>query len=227
MDMNEKPMLFNTEMVQAILDGRKAQTRREVKIPDHLIERQSESLVTFEDEYGDQRNILTVCPFGKVGDHLWVRETHHFNHNKTMIHYKADYNGNPFNIDTCGEDCSLVGEKWRPSIHMPRWASRITLEITDIRVERLQDISEEDAVKEGCLTNNQYSDKAGEENLWPCEVCNGYQTCGSIDHQTLGACEIDCNECDTPKKRFSLLWNSIYQNWNENPWVWVVEFKAL
>ena len=78
-----------------------------------------------------------VRPRIEPWDRLWVRETWHTNHTKEIIHYRADYGGaDPFNADTCGEDCSLVGEKWRPGIHMPRWASRIMLEATRVWPER-------------------------------------------------------------------------------------------
>lgn len=148
--MKERPILFNTEMVQAILDGRKTQTKRPVKIPAYLIERQSESLVTFEDECGDQQDILTVCTFGKIGDRPWVRETFHIEDSKVVSPW-ADGGQNRTNEEIFyrADGVELYGAKWRPSIHMPRWASRITLEITDIRVERLKDINEEDVELEG------------------------------------------------------------------------------
>ena len=114
------------------------------------------------------------CPHGRPGDRLWVREA--------FIHEPADY-------------C------WKPSIHMPRWASRITLEITDVRVERLQDISEADAVAEGC------------EPIRPELVQDGM-----IVRQGRSAVE-----------EFRLVWEQIHGggSWEKNPWVWVIKFKKL
>ena len=113
--VKERPILFNGPMVRAILEGCKTQTRREIKNNPLLN-------AGFTDEFillpGNASAF--VCPFGVVGDRLWVKET-----------FEDDEGG------------------WRPSIFMPRWASRITLEITDVRVQRLQEITEEDARAEG------------------------------------------------------------------------------
>ena len=124
--MTERPILFSAPMVRAILDGNKTQTRRVVKLkPDYM-----ETFLRLP-------NKVACCPYGQPGGRLWVRET--FEDCESALHscvlYRAD-GGTP-------------GTKWTPSIHMPRWASRITLEITGVRVERLQDISEEDAISEG------------------------------------------------------------------------------
>ncbi|WP_299945868.1 hypothetical protein [uncultured Microbulbifer sp.] len=143
-------------------------------------------------------HVYARCPHGKPGDHLWVRETHHLSHHNAIT-YRADYNHNPFDEEECGEDCSMVGEKWRPSIHMPRWASRIDLEITRIGVERLQDISEEDAKAEGITP-------------YKCGWSNGEM--GPFSHPVLA---------------FSDLWDSLHsaKSWDANPWVWVIEFKRV
>jgi len=143
----ERPILFSTEMVRAILDGRKTQTRRITKkqpvdilpmnVPDQWV-----VLLTREPAHGE----VWKCRYGVPGDRLWVRETwidpfttEYIKPSKlpisTEIRYKA------------GE--SLNYSNWRPSIFMPRWASRITLEIVNVRVERVRDISEEDAWSEG------------------------------------------------------------------------------
>ena len=124
--MTERPILFSAPMVRAILDRTKTQTRRVVKLkPDYM-----ETFLRLP-------NKVACCPYGQPGGRLWVRET--FEDCESALHscvlYRAD-GGTP-------------GTKWTPSIHMPRWASRITLEITGVRVERLQDISEEDAISEG------------------------------------------------------------------------------
>ncbi|CUY57733.1 hypothetical protein LL394_001059 [Serratia marcescens] len=192
--MKERPVIFNGEMVRAILDGRKTQTRRIAK--------------------ADNSNHLLGCPFGQVGDRLWVRETFAVLGNEDGC--PIDWNGNLIKGDekqaariykaSCWQEPGNYGlwsipdretqyeGTWRPSIHMPRWASRIMLEITAVRVERLNDISEEDAKAEGV--------KAG--------VCPGHE---HMMHQVA----------------FSELWQSIYgeESWRANPWVWVIEFKQV
>ena len=149
--IKEKPILFNTEMVRAILDGRKTQTRRVVDLkkypqyPDKL-----DSLDAIFSTFPCQSG----CPFGQVGDRLWVRETWATDDRKNFF-YRAD--GETYN----------AGLKWKPSIHMPRAASRITLEITGVRVERLQDISEEDAIAEGIPYQGNAFDTIGAfSDLW-------------------------------------------------------------
>ena len=130
----ERPILFSAPMVRALLAGTKTQTRRVVKVPKRMegVTSPAGALVDFD------------CPYGRPGDRLWVRETFsydaklHFRGDRGPCWYWAD--GNPEYGDWT---------KPRPSIHMPRWASRITLEITGVRVERLQSISEEDALAEG------------------------------------------------------------------------------
>ena len=153
--MTERGMIFNAEMVRAILDGRKTQTRRIMKV-------QPESnqlgllLITDSTKHSDigkyhwaesnatgnhVRSKLFSCPFGAVGDRIWVRETwarYNIDQNSHDIAYRA----------TTPEDWPEEG-RWRPSIHMPRWASRILLEITDVRVERLNSIHDVDAMREG------------------------------------------------------------------------------
>jgi hypothetical protein len=126
---NEKPILFSTEMVKAILEGRKSQTRRIVK----------------PQPWSHTKRVL--CPYGKLGDILWVRET--WAHTGAYHIFKAGNNWGEYYVD---ENYNPTDKKiqWKPSIHMPRAACRIRLEITDIRVERLQDISWEDVVAEGC-----------------------------------------------------------------------------
>lgn len=119
--MKERPILFNGEMVRAILAGQKTQTRR---IPPKT-----------------QQGSL-FCPYGHPGDRLWVKETFAYAQDGTVV-YRASMVGSPWDAIT------RRAITWHPSIHMPRWASRITLEITDVHVERVQDIHEEDAIAEG------------------------------------------------------------------------------
>jgi len=135
--MKERPILFSGPMVRAILEGRKTQTRRVVKPqPAHI------------PGIGTVLNIDTItgraCPYGNPGDRLWVREA--WAHRRWML---GDASPNPTTVYRAdGEDLKGCA-RWRPSIHMPRWASRIALEVVSVRVERLQDISEEDAKAEG------------------------------------------------------------------------------
>lgn len=151
----ERPIIFQGDMVRAILDGRKTQTRRIVKPAPYdncqrIIQHGDEwlqVLLNGEDHeltLGDVSKRLK-CPHGVPGDRLWVRETFSRSANGDGIWYWAD--GNPDYGDW---------SRPKPSIHMPRWASRITLQITDIRVEQLCDISEEDAIAEG--VSNQCED---------------------------------------------------------------------
>lgn len=124
--MNFKPILFSTPMVQAILDGRKTQTRRVIK-PQPL------DVVTYADQRVWYPEVIK-CPY-EVGDILWVRETFTNSEEYPFIFYKAD-----------ADDVSI---KWKPSIFMPKSACRLFLQVKSVRVERLQDITEEDAIAEG------------------------------------------------------------------------------
>jgi len=145
--MRERPIIFSGPMVRAILDGRKTQTRRAVKSSGiwSVEDRDGSRWPGYENNYGEWQ--WMACPYGQPGDRLWVRECWGLRDTqpkdgpeRAVIGYRAD-----------GETAAPNGryQLWRPSIHMPRWASRITLEITGVRVERVQDISEEDARAEG------------------------------------------------------------------------------
>ncbi|HEJ7022435.1 TPA: hypothetical protein SMF52_003713 [Serratia marcescens] len=220
--MKERPVIFNSEMVRAILNGRKTQTRRVINPQPTLSERTGFNWKgaaygigsTYRDTVRNFANCFKTCPFGQVGDRLWVRETFAVLGNEDGC--PIDWNGNLIKGDekqaariykaSCWQEPGNYGlwsipdretqyeGTWRPSIHMPRWASRIMLEITAVRVERLNDISEEDAKAEGV--------KAG--------VCPGHE---HMMHQVA----------------FSELWQSIYgeESWRANPWVWVIEFKQV
>lgn len=143
--MIERGMIFNAEMVRAILDGRKTQTRRTVKPqPDE----DGLAKVT-NGPWVDTSERNYRCPFGDVGDRIWVRETwaEAGANAPDLKLYRASY---PEHVPSHYENVPPIEEiRWTPSIHMPRWASRILLEITDVRVERLNSISEEDAGREG------------------------------------------------------------------------------
>lgn len=148
--MTERGMIFNGEMVRAILDGRKTQTRRIMAPqPADDIERgifPNPEAIGWKSSLRHKHGSTTAhfCPYGKPGDRIWVRETwarYNIDQNSHDIAYRA----------TTPEDWPEDG-RWRPSIHMPRWASRILLEITNVRVERLKSISDSDAIREGCST---------------------------------------------------------------------------
>ncbi|OAH25350.1 hypothetical protein [Serratia marcescens] len=146
--MKERPVIFNGEMVRAILDGRKTQTRRPIKFP--LLDKNMGCELAGNEIAGEVRagNYSNV-PFGQVGERLWVRETwaEAGASAPELQLYRANY---PEHVGREYENVPPASEiRWTPSIHMPRWASRITLEITAVRVERLNDISEEDAKAEG------------------------------------------------------------------------------
>jgi len=209
--MKERPILFNGDMVRAILDGRKTQTRRVVWpmslcIPyrnsmDKIKLRKTDNHYLFDFHYEDGTisTIYGTRPKYFVGDRLWVRETHGIqlepceDYPNGCVIYKADL---PDESDFQYEG---GGSAWRPSIYMPRWASRITLEIVNVRVERLKDIC-----------NNAQRDF----------IAEGIQPIPYIGNQRL----------DDYKIPFINLWDSIYgkkYSWESNPWVWVIELKRV
>lgn len=205
--MKERPILFCAPMVRAILDGRKTQTRRVYK---------GEPTLDGElhaDGSGETWMEWGRCPYGKPGDRLWVRENGWERPSRTakMMRDGAD-TWERFYYDADGlttqdhEDFKAWGFKRRPSRHMPRWASRITLEITGVRVERLQDISEEDALAEGI---NRISH--GREG-------NYYHHARSEPDPHNWCCPIDA---------YRELWQSLHspESWGANPWVWMIEFR--
>jgi hypothetical protein len=215
----ERPILFSGAMVRAILDGRKTQTRRIIKLPPA-----PETLGTWElttigggtSTFADgtpapemaaiwhtRTGTTLTCRHGQPGDRLWVRETwQHSNHPlgpydpDCMVFYRADYQDDPH-----GPDGELSPEgkyrDWRPSIHMPRTACRMVLEVTGVRVERLQNCSEADAIAEGTPGGH-----------------------GAIPGYPYAA---------TPGEHYRWLWDSINgaSAWETNPWVWVVEFRRV
>jgi len=194
--ITERGMIFNGEMVRAILDGRKTQTRRPVKFP--VIDKNMGCELAGNELAGElAAGNYWNSPFGKPSDRIWVRETfstvpdHDEPAGCSTLLYAADGNG-PYG-------------KWTPSIHMPRWASRILLEVTDVRVERLNSISEEDARAEGVPP-------AGD--LLP-DYPNTYLT--------------PAGDFATAKVAFQRLWQSIYgeESWQADPWVWVIDFRRI
>ena len=231
--MKERGMIFNGEMVRAILDGRKTQTRRIMKPQPEPCPRGGhwwpsnvfKTMLHVEEEMQNGKGgwgglVGDACPFGDVGDRIWVRETFQgplFDYEQMEAYledssrfekpefcqYAADGGHRPEYQDA--EDNLRHG--WRPSIHMPRWASRILLEITNVRVERLNAISEEDAEAEGIDMEALYDSQ-------DCYDC-------IADHNMTGR--------PTVTGAFKYLWESIYgeEGWKSNPWVWVIEFKRV
>lgn len=196
--MTERPILFSSSMVRAILDGRKTVTRRIV----HGQRAMSSTAVRFEfpgSRAGWAANDAAVrdgwrdmlrCPYGAPGDRLWVRETWApFRRYEPGlgVAYAASCDDGEFDYWTAdGAIERLKIKRWKPSIHMPRWASRITLIVIDVRVERLHDITEQDAIAEGV------------------------------------------DEVGFPRETFASLWDGINGKrapWKSNPWVWRVEFR--
>lgn len=208
--MKERPILFSAPMVRAILEGRKTQTRRIVKPqPSWLAE--NNRVINVNGKCG---MVESICPYGQPGDGLWVRETWApvpMAWIDDGVEHRSD-----FAYRATGD---VIGcHKWKPSIHMPRWASRITLEIVSVRVERLQDISEEDALAEGIkgITKDGRTIKYGipDKDGLPGNDDNGWHW---------------CNWMLSASAAFQELWQEIngYDSWEDNPWVWVVDFKRV
>ncbi|UEW68593.1 hypothetical protein [Burkholderia gladioli] len=224
--MKERPILFSAPMVRAILDGRKTQTRRVVKhqppedVAPITVARYHPTII---DRHGDEAPGDEVfgaysedgvwgckCPYGEPGDRLWVRETW-----RGVVEINPPGKTTELGVARYVPDqeyCRRVeyqatherdGEPWRPSIHMPRWASRITLEITGVRVERLQDISEQDAIAEGIERTS-----------------DGFSVDGGRHFHAARA-----------RDSFASLWDSLNEErglgWEANPWVWVIEFQPF
>lgn len=213
--MKARPILFSGEMVRAILDGRKTQTRRVIKPqPSGMLEWvKSKIYVACSSDSSFRRAMRPHCPYGKVGDVLWVRETF------CKLSHGSNADDNHHDIKFRAD--SEINVKWKPSIFMPKKLSRITLEITDIRVERLQDISEDDAMDEGVDFFKSGDSFEGDLSYYFKDyLCKGIEVDddGEIIHYN------NTFEDDSISS-FQSLWQSINGNWDDNPWVWVVEFK--
>lgn len=216
--VKEHPIPFGTPMVRALLNDRKTQTRRTVKkLLKHgpITEFEKSDTKGYDWHFRDKKmrwhdmdnaRVLQLCPYGTPGDRLWVRETWQ-GYKRTSYEYNEweaaetikDVTKNGYTSFEYATDGKSYPERWFPSIYMPRIASRILLEIINVKVERLTDISEEDAIAEGCIStavvNEAGDDYTGE---YPSEV-------------------------------FRRLWQSINGpgSWGLNPWVWVIKFKRI
>lgn len=183
--MKERPILFSGEMVRAILDGRKTQTRRVCSVTD----------------LDDLREGRVAQGLGKfrVGDRLWVREGFGITDGQPVCLDGQTYDLDDRRIIYRADVSDAIPDRfWRPSIHMPRWASRITLEVVSVRVERLQDISIDDAIAEGVFQGFDPPDG------------HGFRS-----------------EARTLYREFWESINGKKHPWKSNPWVWVIEFKVV
>lgn len=189
--MTERPILFSAPMVRALLDGSKTQTRRVVRFDPpsgDIVERGG-----WRRWHRDDPSAVIACPYGVPGDLLWCRETWRPHIETGMPEYRA-------NLGAVDHDL-----RWKPSIYMPRWVSRITLRITDVRVQRLQEISEEDARAEGV------AEPAPVHGKW-CDATRGREGHWSY------------------RKPFADLWDSLNAKrapWSSNPFVWAIAFERV
>ena len=213
--MKVKPIIFNGPSVRAIMNGRKTQTRRVVKQrvtgpnpPDTLDFYNKGNWAGACKADGRSGNALDLCPYGQIGDLLWVREAHVLLPRTayrmsigtgTIAQQEHPSDGYTAAVFREGFDRS-GSPRWRPSIHMPRWASRLTLRVTGVRVERLQEISQRDAVAEGC-------------------------------GRPLADTGMDQPDAADERTSFAILWNEINAkrglSWQINPWVWVIAFEPI
>ena len=266
-NIKERPILFSGEMVRGILDYRKTQTRRTRKL-DKINENpdgyrfvgftfENDSLVACFTDLETYDFIKIKCPYGKVGDRLWVREN--FSVSDVYEGYQNEHVWDDFECPkarvkyACSghKDVELTQDpsegifdldqakraekkKTVPSIHMPRWASRIDLQITSIRIEKLQSISEKDAKKEGVapLFDEKTAKSKPEFNLnpmpWQNYLWHGHIGRTITDKQA-SQWDYQYSSYDNAKDSFHSLWQSINgaDSWKKNPWVWVVEFERI
>lgn len=215
-----KPILFNTEMVRAILDGRKTQTRRVIKPQPTNPRWNNVGWLGWDDGHG-----YRMKPPCKPGDVLWVRETwqHVYTYDDSdkaieetgrYVYFADDPMPFTYWVDTdTGEHKDQM--PWRPSIHMPRDAARIFLRVNDVQVERLNEISQSDAIDEGALT---------------CDLCETDEYKESCEKAKREGSKPPIGY--SPRERFAALWDSTIKNteitkygWVANPWVWVIKFE--
>jgi hypothetical protein len=207
--MRERPILFSGPMVKALLAGTKTQTRRVVKPQppadtDYLIVNEdpggegSLCISKWEGgEFGPGVDPWRRCPYGQPGDRLWVRESFHINSARCWAAPKTLNPSDPERAAYYAADWERSAPPWKPSIHMPRWASRLLLEVVEVRAERLQSITEEDAQSEGIQPAT---------HLGPCRV---------MVHARKGFRHLwdEINGKRAP--------------WESNPWVWALTFKRV
>lgn len=226
--MSERPILFNGEMVRAILAGTKTQTRRPVVLEDFKASDTTGCDFAYRDKRSLWDDVTTArliekrCPFGMPGDTLWVRETWAAYTTPTYEYGECDeIECSPRDMRVDGvqwvrredvvyqADGASSPSKWRPSIHMPRWASRLSLRVTDVRVQRVQDIIEADARAEGVQS-----------------FFERFTSIGRDQCITSGERAIDAPS----RASFACTWDDIYGDkapWSASPWVWAVSFERV
>ena len=219
-----KPILFNTDMVRAILGDRKTVTRRAMKPQPIFNEVESGTPVKCEDgswcfkidQYDNIYDFYRKPPY-QPGDILYVRETWCFEPKSANGYgYKANI-------------LAVSDGPWYPSIHMPKAAARLFLKVTNVRAERIQDITEEQALAEGVPDSSDYP-------ISPvyCPRCKGEGLIGALHPVSLGYMEVECPDCKKSVDRFKNLWDSTVNpadrnryGWAANPWVWAIEFEQI
>lgn len=223
--MKQIGLLFKGEMVRAILEGRKTVTRRLQGLEEINESANDWTLKSLESWpwFHFQRTmqhpfIISLRPKFSPGSIIYVKETFSnvaLSGYPPVYFFRADGNELP---DGC---------KWTPSIFMPKALSRIWLRVADVRCERLQEITEEDALAEGVKRNEDYP---CDDNPEVCPRCFGQGTHQALAHN-LGVMEVDCTQCDTAIKRYKHLWDSINTNpatsWDANPFVWRIQFYRV
>lgn len=232
-----KPILFSTPMVQAILEERKTMTRRILKPQPEIYEKNGKEMIRHETKKhviqtelknAAQQFIGIPCPYGEVGDILWVRETcvkacisedgeGPISGENWRYWYRADSDWMKHEWDHSGKDGPQDSPSWKPSIFMPKEACRIFLEIIDIKVERLNEISEQDCISEGIKSHLEELTKEPRFKNYM-EDASGY-----------GHPDYDYPTTYDPKYSFQTLWQSINgeEGWDKNPWVWAITFKRI
>lgn len=204
--VRERPIIFSGEMVRAILEGRKTQTRRVIQPQPSDVDGATCFLMG-DDLRSDGRDKIIRCPYGQPGDRLWVRETARLEFDQRRDEHRVRYQADDYDTLTSSEGALEWIEAakwknvaprqwrtpWRPSIHMPRWASRLTLEITEVRVQRVQEIGDDDCYAEGVVY-----------------VGEGFDP--------------------PPQVIYRELWDSLNAkrgySWESNPWVWAISFRV-
>lgn len=208
--MKAIPMIFNQQMVTALVDGRKTVTRRPMKLETKDCD--FGCLLKPNEVAGEVNNDnFQNAPYNK-GDLIWVRETFRQFNSSDECGCSDSPCGCPNNVTYIYKANGDSGEsKWKPSIHMPRKANRLTLRVTGVRCERLSETDDKSAIKEGINCYQFYPDDG-----FP--LCDGYTSLPDD-----GKCVLHTSA----KEAYKHLWNSIYSNWDKNPWVWVIEFEVI
>jgi hypothetical protein len=251
--VKERPILFSGAMVRALLAGTKTQTRRLVK-PQPTPATWAQAGANLGGDVRAARPVVHPlfgiglrrdgtefagigfpepnirCPYGEAGERLWVRETH------AVVPYSAYHHASseiPHRVSPDGVWWAVYREgwtrcapdPWKPSIHMPRWAARIVLELTDVRVQRLHDISEDDAKAEGVAPNWMSDDLSGGIGRGWNEAADGWHNYAYPPHYA----GEDYEPLFTARESYGSLWDAINGAgaWSANPWVWALTFRRV